>query len=136
MVWDWRKTSMWRDGAFDKHVGNFLKKSRQTFTEETMAISKKLPAPNKYLHDNYGHMKQRMIGNYKQNDKYPHFTDDARRLAKSVPAMGFYKQAETGHHKVKPNYRVANMGKKTGTDKILADPEAAHQRDRPCPRRV
>jgi len=47
--WDWRKTSAWRTGAFDKHVGNFLKKPRHTFTEDIMAISKKLPAPNKYL---------------------------------------------------------------------------------------
>jgi hypothetical protein len=36
--WDWRKTSAWRSGAFDKHNGNFLKKPRQTFTEETMKI--------------------------------------------------------------------------------------------------
>jgi hypothetical protein len=63
--WDWRKTSAWRTGAFDKHTGNFLKKPRQTFTEETMAISKKLPAPNKYLPENYGHSKVRTLGNYK-----------------------------------------------------------------------
>ena len=66
IVWDWRKTSMWRTGAFDKHSGPFLKKPKSTFTEEVMAISKKLPAPNKYLTTNYGHMKTRTLGNYRQ----------------------------------------------------------------------
>ena len=28
MVWDWRKKSSWRKGAFDQQVGNFLKKPR------------------------------------------------------------------------------------------------------------
>ena len=47
-----------------------------------------------------------------RTDKYATFTDDAKKMAKTVPAMGHYKNAETGHHKIKPNYRTAFMGKK------------------------
>lgn len=49
IVWDWKKPSIWRDGAFDKHVGTFLKKPRVTFTAETIKDQKKQPAPNKYI---------------------------------------------------------------------------------------
>jgi hypothetical protein len=50
-------------------------------------------------------------------DKRQTFTDDAKKLAKTVPGMGFYKLAETGHHKVKPSYRTAYMGKQPDKSK-------------------
>ena len=47
-----------------------------------------------------------------RTDKYATFTDDAKKQAKTVPGIGHYKAAETGHHKIKPNYRTAYLPKK------------------------
>ena len=55
----------WKD-YLPKTQGLFLKKKRDTFTDECIRQSKQVPGPEKYPTANFGERKYRITGNYKK----------------------------------------------------------------------
>ena len=47
-------------------TGRFLPGNRLTFTDEVIKKKKSIPASNKYLKENFGHMPHRLSGTFKQ----------------------------------------------------------------------
>jgi len=68
-------------------TGRFLPGNLLTFTDEVIKKKKSIPASNKYLKENFGHMPHRLSGTFKQNEEYgkTFFTDKAQNARKNKP---------------------------------------------------